>query len=136
MIKFFTNQVRFFLIISILCMGMGIPMRGQISFSQNQLNLNGFTSITNGTALEFGPDGRLYVVDYRGLIKVFTILRNGPGNYQVAASEDLTGVTSIQDHNDDGSPFSSPNRETLGIAVGGTEQNPVVYVASSDFRIG
>ncbi|WP_167960947.1 malectin domain-containing carbohydrate-binding protein, partial [Saonia flava] len=102
----------------------------------NELNLNGFTSITNGTSLKFGPDGRLYVADYRGLIKIFTIERNGPGNYMVTATEELDAITTIQDYNDDGSLFFSSSRETLGIEVGGTAENPIIYVASSDFRIG
>ncbi|GLU44907.1 hypothetical protein Musp01_25310, partial [Muricauda sp. NBRC 101325] len=111
-------------------------VQAQVSFSLNELNLNGFTSITNGTSLKFGPDRRLYVTDYRGLVKIFTIERNGPGNYMVTATEELNGITTIQDHNDDGTPFFSSSRETLGIEVGGTATNPVIYVASSDFRIG
>ncbi|WP_051947403.1 malectin domain-containing carbohydrate-binding protein [Muricauda sp. MAR_2010_75] len=102
----------------------------------NELNLNGFPSITNGTSIKFGPDGRLYVSDYRGLIMVFTIERNGPGNYVVTDAEELDAITTIQDHNDDGSLFFSSSRETLGIEVGGTAENPIIYVASSDFRIG
>ena len=119
-----------------LTISLSAVVRGQISFSQNALDLNGFTSITNGTALDFGPDGRLYVADYRGLIKAFTIQRNGPGNYVVLNTEDLDGVKNIPDHNDDGSTFNSPYRETLGIKVMGTAANPEVYVCSSDFRIG
>ncbi len=42
----------------------------------------------------------------------------------------------MADHNDDGTSHSSTSRETLGLTVVGTASKPVIYVASSDFRIG
>lgn len=106
------------------------------SFSQKALNLNNKGSVNNGTNLMFGPDGRLYVAEYTGEIKIFTIERTGPGNYIVQNLEVISGVHNIPDHNDDGSPYESTFRETIGITVGGTSANPIVYVSSSDFRIG
>lgn len=84
----------------------------------------------------FGPDGRLYVTEYTGKIKIFTVDRQGPGNYVVMATEVLNDIQTIQDYNDDGSIHSSANRETIGLTVVGTAANPVIYVTSSDFRIG
>ncbi|OEY73574.1 hypothetical protein APR40_08100 [Salegentibacter salarius] len=84
----------------------------------------------------FGPDGRLYVAEYTGAIKIFTIERTSVTDYKVLASEVLSDIASIQDHNDDGSLYSTTLRETTGLTVGGTATNPVIYVASSDFRIG
>ncbi|MGF1556366.1 hypothetical protein [Paucihalobacter sp.] len=43
---------------------MPTTLFAQINFSQSTLNLNGFTTINGATAMEFGPDGRLYVSDY------------------------------------------------------------------------
>ena len=106
------------------------------SFSQNNINFNGKGSLNNGTSLSFGPDGRLYVTEYTGSIKIFTIERVGEGAYNVLQMEELKGIQSIQGHNDDGSLYSSTMRETIGIAVTGTAANPVIYVSSSDFRIG
>ncbi|HET8735159.1 MAG TPA: malectin domain-containing carbohydrate-binding protein [Pricia sp.] len=105
-------------------------------FSQNHLNFNGNGSVSAGTSLMFGPDGRLYVAEYTGAIKVFRIQRNGPGNYILLDQEVLTGLQDIQDHNDDGDIFTSTFRETTGLTVAGTAAHPVIYVCSSDFRIG
>src|SRR5688572_927036 len=38
-------------------------------------------SLQNPTSLQFGPDGRLYVSEQGGLIKAFTIVRNGFNDY-------------------------------------------------------
>ncbi|MEM1340038.1 MAG: PKD domain-containing protein [Bacteroidota bacterium] len=122
-------------LLTVLYLIVSIPLNAQVDFSSNTLDFNGIGSVKNGTSLMFGPDGRLYVAEYRGGIKIFTIQRNGPGDYVVTDQENLT-VTDIQNHNDDGSQDSGTKRETLGLTVAGTAQNPVIYVTSSDFRIG
>ncbi|MUP45431.1 hypothetical protein E0K83_06685, partial [Gramella sp. BOM4] len=106
------------------------------SFSQNSIDFNGFETVNNGTSIMYGPDGRLYITEYTGAIKIYTIERTGPGSYVVQDLEVLTDIYNIQDHNDDGSLYSSTFRETIGITVTGTATNPVFYVTSSDFRIG
>ncbi len=109
------------------------------AFSQSNLDFNGFSSTSLATSLTFGPDGRLYVSEYTGRLKVYTIERVSSSNYRVIASETLIDVRTIQDHDDDGALFGTTaahNRETTGLAVAGTAANPVIYVASSDFRIG
>lgn len=106
------------------------------SFSQNSLNFNGKGSVSAGTSLMYGPDGRLYVAEYTGAIKIYTVQRNAPGNYMVLDQEVLTGIQGIQDHNDNGTLFTATSRETTGLTVAGTAGNPVIYVCSSDFRIG
>jgi hypothetical protein len=95
------------------------------------------TSLTKVTSLQFGPDGRLYAAQQNGLIKAFTIVRNGPRSYAVASSEAIGLIQSIPNHNDDGTVNSSvANRQVTGILVAGTAAAPVVYVTSSDPRIG
>ncbi len=107
------------------------------NFAQSELNFDGLGDVSNGiTSLMYGPDGRLYVAEYPGLIKILTIQRNGPTDYVVTNYEELDGIQTMADHNDDGTFFSSIERETTGMTVVGTLTNPVVYVASSDFRIG
>ena len=106
------------------------------SFSQKNLNFNGIGSLNNGTSLSFGPDGRLYVTEYMGSIKIFTIEREGPGDYVVTSMEEIKGIQNIQDYNDDGTLHAGSSRETIGLVVTGTAANPVIYVSSSDFRIG
>ncbi|WP_055392971.1 PKD domain-containing protein [Flagellimonas eckloniae] len=107
----------------------------QVDFEVGSLDFTNGGSVKSGTSLMFGPDGRLYVAEYRGLIKIFDIQRNGPGDYEVISEEVLT-VQDIQNHNDDGTEYSDTKRETTGITVGGTSTNPVIYVSSSDFRVG
>lgn len=84
----------------------------------------------------FGPGGKLYVSEYSGNIKIFTVERTGAGQYSVLSMEVLSDIKNIQDHNDDGSFFSNSNRETTGLTVSGTAANPIIYATSSDFRIG
>jgi N-acetylneuraminic acid mutarotase len=84
----------------------------------------------------FGPDGRLYVLNINGTLNVFSIQRNGVDDYVVTGSEELLDVKNIPNHNDDGSAYSGNNREATGVTVVGTAANPVVYVTSSDSRVG
>ncbi|MDX2302305.1 MAG: malectin domain-containing carbohydrate-binding protein [Microscillaceae bacterium] len=109
-----------------------------IAFNLKTLNFNGNGSISSSTSLEFGPDNRLYVSEVDGDIKVFTIQRNeGTGAYQVTASQTITLVKSIPNHNDDGTLNTGVNsREVTGLTVAGTAANPVIYVTSSDSRVG
>ena len=61
------------------------------------------TQLTNPTSLQFGPDGRLYVAQQDGLITVFTVARRGPGDYRVTATETISLIQTIPNHDDDGS---------------------------------
>src|SRR5215218_7905458 len=89
------------------------------------------------TSLQFGPDGRLYVAQQNGLIKVYTVQRNGPNSYAVTAAETISSVQAIPNHNDDGTLNTSvTTRQVTGIVVAGTASNPVIYASSSDSRIG
>ncbi len=109
------------------------------NFGQSSLNFNGNGGVNKGTSLEFGPDGRLYVLQLDGTIDIFTIQRNGPNDYVVTASEEVNLVKSIPNHNDDGSSATgnkTNEREATGITVVGTAANPVMYVTSSDARTG
>ncbi len=54
------------------------------------------------TSLQFGPDGRLYVGQFNGLIKAYTVARNGPNNYSVTTTETISLIQSIPNHDDDG----------------------------------
>ncbi len=110
----------------------------QINFTPSELNFNGLGNVSSGvTSLMYGPDGRLYVAEYPGVIKVLTIQRNSSTDYVVTSIETLSGVTDIVNHDDDGTINSSVTlRETTGLTVAGTAANPVIYVTSSDFRIG
>ena len=98
--------------------------------------LQGETS-TGPTSLQFGPDGRLYVAQRDGLIKIYTVKRNGANSYAVTATETITSIKSIPNHNDDGALNPNVvNRQVTGILVVGTAANPVIYVSSSDPRTG
>ncbi len=108
------------------------------TFLQNELNFNGNVSFSFGvTSLMYGPDDRLYVAEYpSGTIKALTIQRNSATDYKVISVEVLDGIITMPDHNDDGTIHSSNNRQVTGLTVSGTSTNPIVYVTSSDIRIG
>ena len=89
------------------------------------------------TALEFGPDGRLYVAQQGGSIYALEIERNGENSYSVVSQETVDAINDIPNHDDDGSINTNQNnRQVTGLTVGGTASQPVVYVSSSDPRIG
>ncbi|SDB74467.1 hypothetical protein, partial [Belnapia rosea] len=104
-----------------------------INFEQSQLN----ASIVNPTSLQFGPDGRLYASQVDGTIKAFSIGATSTGAYTVTSTETINLVKQMPNHNDDGAFNSSiTSRQVTGILVTGTAANPVLYVSSSDPRIG
>jgi len=105
-----------------------------ISFTASLLQ--GETSFAP-TSLQFGPDGKLYVADVNGVIQVYTIVRNAPTDYQVVGTETINLINDIPNHNDDGSVNSSiTSRQVTGLLVTGSPTNPILYVSSSDSRIG
>jgi len=122
------------LIIALLLTFLPASVRSQYSFSNSNLSN---ASLVNPTSLQFGPDGRLYVAQQNGVIKAFTVAKNGPGSYSVTATETITLINNIPNHNDDGSLAPSiTTRQITGILVTGTAAQPVLYVTSSDSRIG
>ena len=107
-----------------------------ISFSKSNLDFNGKGSVSQGTFIQFGPDGKLYVMELKGLIKVFDVQKVGPNNYKVTSAQTINAVKDLDNHNDNGSFNSGNNREATALLVTGTASNPVLYVSSSDWRIG
>lgn len=124
--------------------GSGVPGDGStveildyeaINLAFNKSVLSG-ASLNNPTSLQFGPDGRLYVAEQYGAIQVFTLTQSGP-TYAVSATETITLVQDIPNHDDDGTPNPIiTQRQITGLLVTGTPSQPVLYVSSSDPRIG
>ena len=106
----------------------------QPSFIKSTL---GGTALINPTSLRFGLDGLLYVGQQNGLIQVLTVVKNGVEDFDVIATETIDLVQAIPNHNDDGTPNPAiKTRQVTGLLVTGTPLNPVIYVGSSDPRIG
>lgn len=94
-------------------------------------------SVKSPTSLQFGPDGRLYVGQQDGTIKVFKVKRDGKNDYSANLVDTIVKVKSIPNHNDNGNPNGGVNERLLtGILVAGTKAAPVIYATSSDPRIG
>ncbi|TCZ67480.1 malectin domain-containing carbohydrate-binding protein [Flaviaesturariibacter aridisoli] len=110
-------------------------VQAQYSFSSSGLKLVNGATVFNPTSLQFGPDGRLYIAEQAGFIRVHTIRRNGPNDYSTTAFETISLINSIPNHNDDGTVNAAEtHRQITGILVKGTAANPVIYVSSSDYR--
>ena len=101
--KFYQGSFKV-LVLSFLFLGFITNQLRAQSFSQSELDLNGNNFNFGVTSLMYGPDGRLYVAEYpTGAIKAFSIQRNNATDYEVTAVETLNGITTMADHNDDGS---------------------------------
>ncbi len=103
---------------------------------------NGATTLFNPTVIQFGPDGRLYVATQGGVIRIYTVEKQGDGSWLAVDEEILRFpdgnpvIRSIVNHDDNGDiNLSVQDRQTTGMLVTGTAENPVIYFASSDPRI-
>jgi Kelch motif protein len=72
--------------------------------SFRKLRVEGSSSY-NPTALQFGPDGRLYVAQQSGLIKAYTVARRD-GRYVVTETEEIDEIKRVPNHDDDGTSVS------------------------------
>ena len=126
---------QFFVIIQVLLLFLFTPTAAQtINFASSGLVGE---NLSNPTSLDFGPDNRLYVSQQNGTINVYTIKKNGSNDYSVSATETILAIKNIPNHNDDGTVNTAViSRQITGILVVGTTASPIVYVSSSDSRIG
>ena len=107
----------------------------ETSFNSSGLSIE----LNSPTSLQFGPDGRLYVSEQYGTIQVLTINRVNDTYYNVTDVETITAINDdIPNHDDDDGSLNESVQDRLvtGILVAGTAENPVLYVTSSDPRIG
>jgi len=104
----------------------------QVNFTPGKLAVAPF----HPTSLQYGPDGKLYVAVQDGTIYRYTIQKTDTG-YLVANTETITLVKQIPNHNDNGTLNTTvTSRQVTGLLVTGTASNPMIYVTSSDPRIG
>jgi hypothetical protein len=109
-----------------------------ISFGLDTLHFNGFSPPSKGTSLRFGPDGKLYLAQLNGQIKIYTIEKSVTNVYKVVAASTLVDIQNIPNHDDIGTKAKDgrSNRQCTGITVVGTATNPIIYVSSSDPKWG
>ncbi len=102
-------------------------------------NLRYVPDTLQATSLDFGPDEKLYVLDLKGDIYIFSILRYVDSTltvrYDVINTEHIPLVRQIQNYDDDGTVHETVLRQATGIEVTGTAEDPVIYVTSSDYRV-
>ncbi|WP_435074548.1 malectin domain-containing carbohydrate-binding protein [Halorubrum sp. HHNYT27] len=103
-----------------------------VGFSKS--TLQGF-SAGNPTAIDIGPDGRAYVSTQSGMVYALDAERTGEDSYQVNNEVAIGAIKDIPNHDDFGNVESESNRQITGLTVGGTADQPVVYVGSSDPEI-
>ena len=126
------------------------------AFSSSALDLAGAVALKQPTALDWGPDGRLYVTEVDGDVKVLTVAfgdrdpndGDPAAQFYVTDAVTLDHVKAIPNHGDAGGPSGLGNRQVTGIdaiaqhdASGAPvmiDGRPAVtlYVTSSDSRIG
>jgi large repetitive protein len=110
-------------------------MAQNYSFSAGQLQGN--LQLQNPTSLQFGPDGRLYVAQQNGYIKAYTIEKENNGTYKTTNVETISVIRDIINHDDDGKVNTSVTARLItGLLVKGAKNNPILYVSSSDPRMG
>lgn len=135
--KFYLENFKAFILSLLLVGAFATNLQAQqTNFDQSDLDLNGQGTIGAVTSIMYGPDDRLYVAEYTGEIKVLTVQRNSSTSYIVTSMETLDGIQTMADHNDDGTAHTSVARQVTGLTVAGTAANPIIYVTSSDIRIG
>jgi large repetitive protein len=106
------------------------PAVAEIAFTKKVLQSE---SSDAPTSLQWGPDGRLYVAQFDGLIKAYTVQRRSTGEFEVTRTETIDEVNGIPNHDDHGTARpGAPYRLVTGLLVTGTARAPVVYVTSSD----
>ena len=89
------------------------------------------------TSLAWGPDRRLYVAQWDGRILAYSVERVGSGEYRATATEVVDLVRDLPNHQDDGTPNPAvTGRQVTGLLATGTPAQPVLYVSSSDPRMG
>ncbi|GEM_PF-2267487 len=105
-----------------------------IGFLKKTINIEG---LVNPTSLQFGEDSRLYVSEQYGLIKAYTIERSDVGAYTVEDEEVISVISNMPNYDDDGSLNTEvKGRQVTGILVLGSADSTVIFVTSSDPRIG
>ena len=117
--------------------GSGVyPLSGSgINFGKS--TISGITGTAPPTSIKWGPDGRLYITRLDGTVQVATIIRNGPNSYSATTVDTITSIHDIPNHDDNGALNPGiTGRLVTGLDVVGTAQNPIIYLVSSDPRIG
>lgn len=104
-------------------------------YAFSQLALTGTNGLANPTSLEFGPDGRLYVAERFGGIWSYEVEKTTSG-YNVTDAQYIDLIKNMPNHDDSGSVTTVLGRQTTGLLMAGTEENPIIYVSSSNPVVG
>jgi len=131
-----SHNIKSFLAAGLILLA-GIYSSKAQQFNTSSLDISSIGNISNPTSIQFGPDNKLYVANQDGIIRILDIERTGTNSYKVIGQELVQLVKNMPNYNDDGSPAPGVNkRQVTGIYVTGTAQQPIIYLASSDPRMG
>lgn len=127
-----------FAVVIILLFSYNLATAQAINFGSTGLT---GANINNPTSLDFGPNNKLYVSQQDGTIWEYEVSRDnaaaGEGSYSILSTNEITLIkNNTPNHNDDGTFNSTQTRQITGLLATGTAANPVLYVTSSDSRIG
>src|SRR5690349_12667526 len=106
---------------------LAAPARAAAAVGFGKSVLAGASTKTRATSVQFGPDGRLYVLHQDGTINIYGIQRNGPDDYVVTSKTSTALVKNIPNHSDTGalvttlnnSYCTAPCRTATGMLVTG-----------------
>jgi hypothetical protein len=94
-------------------------------------------SSTRPTSVQFGPDGRLYVLQQDGTLLIYSVTRDGANDYRVTGTETVNLIKNMPNHDDNGALNTTLGvRQATGMVVAGSATQPVLYISSSDPRYG
>jgi len=95
------------------------------------------TAPVAATSIQYGKDGRIYVAERFGGIKIYDVVdeRESGGTVKLVLADKINIIKTIPNHNDQGEIEAAVfDRQLTGIVVNFIDGQPVIYASNSDPR--